>query len=58
MKTDIQMAYAKSTKNTHLFTTDDPTAPAKSIYINKFAMVEPPGEITVTITAVDMGDDQ
>jgi hypothetical protein len=53
----VEMAFAKSTKGTHVFTTTDPGAAVTQIYVQKSALgPTPPPKLTLTIAAATEGD--
>lgn len=50
MKKIIEMNYTKSTKGTHVYSTDEPDAAVSSIYIKRSGLpTEAPANITLTI---------
>ena len=52
MKTTIEMNFKKSTKNTHLYTTDCEGVACTAVYVQKSAFKgEAPKAITVTVEA-------
>ena len=50
MKKTINMEWSKSTKGTHVYSSDAPDAPVSSIYIKKSGLPsEAPKKLTLTI---------
>ena len=46
----VEMKLSKSTKGTHVYTSDNDDAPIKSVYVQRNSLPkEPPGEIEITI---------
>lgn len=48
------LTHVKSTKGTHVFETEDPQVPVRSVYVQKYALpqVPPSGKIELTIKPV------